>query len=59
MTQQPQPRVLWNPGGVSSLFYLAAIIVFVLGVFGVHIGNAAGPRWTDLGLAFVAAGLLL
>jgi len=58
MTAEPGPH--WtSPAGLSALLYLIALVIFVLGAFGVHLGSVSHDRWTDLGLAFVAAGLLV
>lgn len=45
--------------GLKALLLLVAVIVFVLGVFGVHFGAISGPRFTDLGLVFFAAAFLV
>ena len=45
--------------GLSSLLFLVAVIIFALGIFGVHVGSVQGDRWTDLGLVFLAAAFLV
>ena len=44
---------------MAALAYLVACIIFVLAFLGVDVGDTRGLRLVALGLAFVAAGLLL
>lgn len=45
--------------GVGGLLLLIALIIFVLGAFGVHFGPFSDVKVTDLGLAFLAASFLV
>ena len=47
------------PPYASKLLVLVAVIVFVLAVFGVHVGNVTPLEFVSAGLAFFAASFLV
>jgi hypothetical protein len=47
------------PPYASKLLVLVAVIVFVLAVFGVHVGDTTPVEFVSAGLAFFAASFLV
>lgn len=44
---------------MSALALLAALVVFILEVFGVHLAHRSGSQMIALGLALLVVGLLV